>query len=182
MNVRIERDGHLARVVMDRPEAMNAISSQFATELLAAWESLRDERDVWVAILRSSSERAFCVGADLKERRGMDSESWRAQRSLFMRAFRAQYDLELPIIAEVGGYALGGGLELALMCDFIYAGERAELGLPEVKVGIIPGAGGTQNLPRLVGRALAKELIFTGRRLSAREALAVGLVNRVVPN
>ncbi len=179
--VRLEREGHLAAIILDRPQALNAISSQLAAELIEVLAALRDDHDVWVALLRSSSERAFCVGADLKERQGMDLDGWRWQRALFTRMFRALYDLEMPVIAEVAGYCLGGGLELAMLCDFIYAGEQAEFGLPEVRVGIIPGGAGTQSLPRLVGRTLARELIFTGRRISAQEAQRIGLVNRVVP-
>jgi enoyl-CoA hydratase len=167
---------------MDRPDALNAISTGFARELLATATSLADDPEVWVAILRSSSERAFSVGADLKERRELGIEAWRRQRVLFSQTFRALRELPMPAIAQVSGFCLGGGLELALQCDFIYASETAELGLPEARVGLIPGGGGTQLLPRLIGRARAKEMIYSGARVSAAEAYRMGIVNRVVPS
>lgn len=180
--VLLERQGHLAVITLNRPAALNAISTELAEDLLAACHAVQRDDELWLALLRSGSERAFCVGADLKERRAMDLPTWRRQRELFGRAFGALAALEKPIIAVVDGPAVGGGCELALLCDFILAGERAEFGLPEVRLGLIPGGGGTQSLPRRVGRAMAKELIFTGRRIGAQEALRIGLVNRVLPS
>jgi enoyl-CoA hydratase len=178
----LEGRDHLAVLTLNRPEALNAISTELAADLLEACQAYQRDDELWVALLRSGSERAFCVGADLKERRGMDLAAWRRQRELFGRAFGGLAALEKPLIGVVDGLALGGGCEIALLCDFILAGERAEFGLPEVKLGIIPGGGGTQTLARRVGSALAKELIFSGRSLRAEEALRVGLVNRVVPS
>lgn len=179
--VYLEREGRLAWIVLNRPEALNAINNDLARGLLAACVELRADPEVWAVAIRSTSERAFSVGADIKERATFGPEDWRRQRALFVQMFAAVRAIEQPCIAAVDGYALGGGLEIALGADFIVATDRAELGLPEVRLGIIPGGGGTQHLPRRVGTALAKELIFTGRRIGAAEALRIGLVNRVVP-
>lgn len=178
--VLLEAQGHLAIVMLNRPQALNAISSELAGDLVQVCERVQQDDELWLALVRSSSDRAFCVGADLKERRTMDLSAWRRQRELFGRAFGAVSALEKPAIAVVDGLALGGGCEIALLCDFILAGDRAEFGLPEVKLGLIPGGGGTQSLARRVGRAMAKELIFSGRRVGAQEALRLGLVNRIV--
>jgi enoyl-CoA hydratase/carnithine racemase len=159
---------------------MNAINTQMAQELIAACQRIADDDDIWVVTLAAAGDRAFCVGADLKERQHMSVDAWRRQRTIIVRAFKALNSVERPMIAAVDGYALGGGCELALACDFIIAGTGAQFALPEAKVGILPGGGGTQLLPRRVGLAMAKELMFTGRRIDAQEALRIGLVNRVV--
>ncbi|MBI4320489.1 MAG: enoyl-CoA hydratase/isomerase family protein [Chloroflexi bacterium] len=176
----VERDGHIAIVTLNRPEAMNALSSQLIGELEATATTLRDDDDIWVVVLRSASDRAFGVGADLKERKGMSLEAVRAQRRQMVRAFNEWAILPKPVIAAVNGFALGGGLELALAADIVVASEDAQLGLPEVGLAIIPGAGGTQRLPRAVGKMKAKEMIFTGDRIDAKEAERIGLVSRVV--
>ncbi|MFN0072884.1 MAG: enoyl-CoA hydratase/isomerase family protein [Chloroflexota bacterium] len=178
----LEVQNHVASITLNRPDVMNAINTQMARDLVDVCQLIADDQDVWVVTLQAAGDRAFSVGADLKEREHMPVEQWRAQRVLGLRAYRALAAVERPMIAAVDGYALGGGCELALACDFIIAGERAQFALPEARVGIIPGGGGTQLLPRRVGPAMAKELIFTGRRIDATEALRIGLVNRVVPS
>ncbi|MGQ9825641.1 MAG: enoyl-CoA hydratase-related protein [Desulfotomaculales bacterium] len=173
--------GKVAVLSFSRPEAMNALSTQMAREILAALEEMEEDDGVFAAVLTAEGDRAFCVGADLKERKTMSKEEMKKQRALFVRTFSAVAMFPKPLVAAVNGYALGGGCEFALGCDFIVAAENAVFGLPEVGLAIIPGGGGTQLLPRVIGRNRAKELIFTGRRIPAAEALRLGLVNYVVP-
>ena len=177
----VERNQHLVTIYFNRPESLNALNTQMARELAFLLEELAGDPAVWTAILTGKGERAFSAGADLKERRDMGKEEMRRQRELFVKAFKAVATFPKPLIGAVNGYAFGGGFEFALGCDILLASENAQFSLPEVGLGIIPGGGGTQNLPRLVGPALAKELIFTGRRLSAREALDFGIVRRITP-
>lgn len=177
--IKVEKKEHVAIITFNRPEAMNALSTQMAQDLIKALEDLTADREVWVAILTGAGDRSFCVGADLKERKNMSKEEMRIQRALFVRTFQGVSSFPKPIIAAVNGYALGGGCEFAVGCDIILASEKAAFGLPEVALGIIPGGGGTQNLPRLIGRQKAKELIFTGRRLTAQEAVEWGIARRV---
>ncbi|MCL6446616.1 MAG: enoyl-CoA hydratase/isomerase family protein [Armatimonadetes bacterium] len=179
--IKLQKEGHVGILSFNRPRAMNAISTQMARELLAALEELELDDEVFAAVLTAEGDRAFCVGADLKERKDMSKEDMKKQRALFVRAFTAVAAFPKPLVAAVNGYALGGGCEFALGCDFIIASENAAFGLPEVGLAIIPGGGGTQLLPRVIGRNKAKELIFTGRRISAAEACRLGLVNYVVP-
>ena len=179
--VLVERDGHIAHLILNRPESLNAIDNTLGEELGAACDSLAADSDVWVIIFRGAGERAFCAGADLKARRDFTPEQWQAQRELFRRMFKRLRDVPQPMIAAVHGYALGGGTELAMLTDFVVASDDAVFGLTEVSLGIIPGGGGTQSLPRLIGRNRAKELIFSARRIRAAEALELGLVNHVVP-
>jgi enoyl-CoA hydratase/carnithine racemase len=175
----IEKKEHLATLFFNRPESMNALSTLMAKELFAVFSDLATDREVWTVILTGSGEKAFCAGADLKERKDMSLEEMRRQRELFVQAFKTVSIFPKPLIAAVNGYAFGGGFEFALGCDIIYAAENAVFSLPEVGLGIIPAGGGTQNLPRLVPPALAKELIFTGKRLTAREAEELGIVRKV---
>jgi len=179
--VLLERDGHLAHLILNRPQVMNAIDNQLASDLLAACQALAADDATWLVILRGNGERAFCAGADLKARRDFSADDWAFQRALLRRLFKGLRDVPQPMIAAVHGYALGGGTELAMLADFVIASDDAVFGLTEVSLGIIPGGGGTQSLPRLIGRNRAKELIFTARRISAPEAQALGLVNHVVP-
>ncbi|MCL6612037.1 MAG: enoyl-CoA hydratase/isomerase family protein [Peptococcaceae bacterium] len=179
--LKLTREGHIAVLAFNRPEAMNALSTQTARDLLTALEELEQDREVFAAILTAEGDRAFCVGADLKERKTMSREDMKKQRALFVKTFTAVAEFPKPLIAAVNGFALGGGCEFALCCDFIIASEKAAFGLPEVGLAIIPGGGGTQLLPRVIGRNRAKELIFTGRRITAQEAYELGLVNHVVP-
>ncbi len=179
--IRVEVKENVAVITFNRPDALNAISTQLASDVISVMRELADEREVWAAILTAEGEKAFCVGADLKERKNMSKEDMIKQRELFVRAFRAVSEFPKPLIAAVNGFAMGGGFEFALGCDLIYASDNAVLALPEVGLGIIPGGGGTVNLPRLIGKSKAKELIFTGRRLTAAEAEEWGIVSRVVP-
>ncbi len=171
----------VAVLTLNRPQVLNALGVNMCDEVLAALESLRADRGVRALILTGAGDRAFCVGADLKERRGMTEAQVRAHNRKIFRIPLELEQLECPTIAAVNGLALGGGCELALGCDLRIAAEAAELGQPEVTLGIIPAAGGTQRLPRLVGRARAKELIFTGRRIDAQTAERIGLLNAVAP-
>ncbi|MEU6392710.1 enoyl-CoA hydratase-related protein [Streptomyces sp. NPDC046939] len=178
--VRRHEGGTVAEVVLDRPKAMNAVSSEMARSLGAACEALSADRAVRVAVLTSSNERAFCVGADLKERNSFSDAELVRQRPVARAAYTGVLELPMPTIAAVHGFALGGGFELALACDLIVADASVVVGLPEVSVGVIPGGGGTQLLPRRVGAARAAELIFSARRVEAEEAGALGLVDQVV--
>ncbi|MFE5810009.1 MULTISPECIES: enoyl-CoA hydratase/isomerase family protein [unclassified Streptomyces] len=173
-------EGGVAELVLDRPKAMNAVSTAMARAIGAACAELAADRSVRVVVLSSTAERAFCVGADLKERNSLSDAELVRQRPTTRGAYGGVLELPMPTIAAVHGFALGGGFELALACDVIVADETAVVGLPEVSVGVIPGGGGTQLLPRRVGAARAAELIFTARRVEAAEALSLGLVDSVV--
>ncbi|RCK69005.1 enoyl-CoA hydratase [Desertihabitans brevis] len=179
-SVRLEATGveHVGALVMDRPEALNAISTAQA-EALADGCARAARTGLRVLLLTSAVDGVFCVGADLKERRTMDTGQLFAQRPVLQAAFEAVAALPVPTVAVVDGHALGGGLELALRCDLVVAGPRASLGLPEVGVGLVPGGGGTQLLPRRVGLNRALDLVLTGRRVGAEEAERIGLVDRV---
>ncbi len=182
--VRIERHGeggHVAELVLDRPEAMNAVSTAMAHALGRATVLLADDPDVRAVVVTSSHPKAFCVGADLKERNSLTDEELRAQRPLAQAAYRGVLDLPVPAVAAVDGYALGGGFEIALSCDLVVCGEGAVVGLPEVSVGVIPGGGGTQLLTRRVGWSRAARMVFTAQRFTAEEACALGAVDEVVP-
>ncbi|MEU2727530.1 enoyl-CoA hydratase/isomerase family protein [Streptomyces griseoviridis] len=178
--VRRAGDGHVAELVLDRPKAMNAVSSAMARSIAGACAALSRDPGVRVTVLTSTHERAFCVGADLKERNALSDADLLKQRPVARAAYGGVLDLPMPTIAAVHGFALGGGFELALSCDVIVADRSAVVGLPEVSVGVIPGGGGTQLLPRRVGAARAAELIFTARRLDAAEAADLGLVDQLV--
>ncbi|WP_445527066.1 enoyl-CoA hydratase/isomerase family protein [Streptomyces cyslabdanicus] len=178
--VLVRRHGYVAELVLDRPKAMNAVSTDMARSIAAACAALAADRDARVVVLTSSHERAFCVGADLKERNSFSDADLMRQRPVARAAYTGVLELPVPTIAAVHGFALGGGFELALSCDVIVADRTAVVGLPEVSVGVIPGGGGTQLLPRRVGAARAAELIFTARRLEAPEAAELGLVDRLV--
>lgn len=177
--VLVRRHGHVAELVLDRPKAMNAVSSEMARSIGGACRTLAADRDARVVVLTSTHERAFCVGADLKERNSFSDAELVRQRPVARGAYTGVLELPMPTIAAVHGFALGGGFELALSCDLIVADTTAVVGLPEVSVGVIPGGGGTQLLPRRVGAARAAELIFSARRVEAAEALALGLVDQL---
>jgi enoyl-CoA hydratase/carnithine racemase len=177
----LEKKGHFCWVKLNRPDALNALNTQMAKDLLEASQEAALDRDLWVLGLTTTSEKSFGVGADLKERNQMSVADLARQRVLFVRTMNALRAIPQPVIAGVKGFALGGGFEMALAADIIVAGENAQFGLPEVRVGLIPGNGGTQNLPRVVGKMRAKEMIFTGKRISAPEAMVLGIVSRVVP-
>lgn len=168
-------------MTLDRPSALNAISSAVARELAESFRDIAAQRDIWVVVVTAAGERAFCVGADLKERASFSLSDFYENRQHVRSMFEALRGLPQPSIAAVFGFTLGGGFELALSCDLIVAAEGTELGLPEARVGLLPAGGGTQLLTRRIGPARAKELIFTGRRVPADEALAIGLVAQTVP-
>ena len=174
-------EGGVATLTLNRSERYNALGVRIIGELREALEEVEGSGEVRVVILTGAGEKAFCSGADLKERAGMDAdERWAHNRSMVALAGTMARS-QVPTIAALNGLAFGGGLELALACDFRLAADGARFALPEVGLGIIPGAGGTQRLPRLVGPTRAKELILTGRRIDAARALEIGLVSEVVP-
>jgi enoyl-CoA hydratase/carnithine racemase len=173
--------GHIVTVTLNRPDQMNAMNTAMGEDLLACFDGLHRDRDLRVVLLTGAGDRAFCAGGDLKERNEMTDEAWRAQHVVFEQAALRILRCPVPVIAAVEGFALAGGCELAILSDFIVAGETAVFGVPETTLGIFPGIGGTQLLPRILGAPLAKELIFTGRRMKADEARAAGLVNHLVP-
>jgi len=182
MTVEIGRpSAHVAEMIMNRPEAMNALSTDQVRRLGEAAGQLAADDQVSVVIISSALDKAFCVGADLKERRGLDNDDLRRQRPVFQEAFGALRALPVPVIAAVEGFAMGGGCELALCCDLIIASATATFGLPEVGLGLIPGEGGTQLLPRRMGLNRAADLLLTGRRVGAEEALRLGLADLLVP-
>ncbi|MFF8655059.1 enoyl-CoA hydratase/isomerase family protein [Streptomyces huasconensis] len=176
----VRRHGHVAELVLDRPKAMNAVSSEMARSVAAACAALSEDRAARVVVVTSTHDRAFCVGADLKERNSLSDAELLRQRPTSRACYTGVLELPMPTIAAVRGFALGGGFELALSCDVIVADPTAVVGLPEVSVGVIPGGGGTQLLPRRVGAARAAELIFSARRVEAAEARELGLVDLLV--
>lgn len=177
----VEIEDYVCTVTLDRPEAMNSMNGQLVDHLWHTFHSLRHDDDVRVVILTGAGEKAFCAGADLKERRQMSEAETRQRIDDYRGAFGAVDKLPKPTICAINGYAFGGGLEMALACDIRLVAEETKVGLTETKLGIIPGAGGTQRLPRLVGASKAKELIFTGRRLTGRRAAEIGLASEAYP-
>ncbi len=178
-SVLVSRRRTTAIVTFNRPERMNAVSQALAAEVLEAFDALEHDPEVRTIVITGAGDRAFCAGADLKERAGMSDADVRTFLGNLGQMLTRVESMGKPVIAAINGFALGGGLELALACDIRLASETATMGLTEVRLGIIPGGGGTQRLPRLVGVGKAKELIFTGRRVSAEEAEAIGLINEV---
>jgi enoyl-CoA hydratase/carnithine racemase len=177
------RDEHVLLVTLNRPQVLNALNTQMGRDKLDLWTRLAADPGEWrCVVLTGAGERAFCAGADLKERDGMTDAVWRAQHEIFERAFMALMELPLPVIAAVNGAAFGGGLEMALACDFIYAARTARMALSETRLGLMPGGAGTQNLPRAAGERRAKELIFTAEPFDAQQGYEWGIVNRVCDN
>jgi len=178
--VRVEVADGIATIRLDRPK-MNALNAQVQAEIGDAAAHVSGDEAVRAVILYGG-ERVFAAGADIKEMASMGYVEMAAQSTRLQSAFTMVADIPKPVVAAVTGYALGGGLELALCADFRVLGESAKVGQPEILLGVIPGAGGTQRLPRLVGPAKAKDLVFTGRHVGAAEALAIGLADKVVPD
>jgi len=175
-----QRDEHVLVVTLNRPQVLNALNTQMGKDKFDLWTRLAAEPGALrCVVLTGAGERAFCSGGDLKERDGMTDTAWRAQHEIFERAFMALMDLPLPVIAAVNGHAFGGGLEIALCCDFIYAKRSARLALSETRLGLMPGGCGTQNLPRAAGERRAKELILTAQAFEAQQGYDWGVVNRV---
>ena len=180
--VLVERDDRgVVRVTLNRPEARNALSLAVNRRLIEIAEELSGDRSARVVVLTGAGDKAFCAGADLKERKGISAADSGPYIDAISGAINAWANLEQPTVAAVNGFAFGGGMELALACDFRIATSNAQFGLTEVRLGIMPGAGGTQRLPRLIGVARAKDLILRGRRLPATEARELGLVSHVMP-
>jgi enoyl-CoA hydratase/carnithine racemase len=179
--VRLERRGAVGVLVVDRADRRNALSRETLYALGRLGRELVADGSVRAIVVTGEGDKAFCAGADLKERQGMSTDDVRLQVGLYRTELGVLDRSPKPVIAALNGVAFGGGLELALICDLRVAAPHAELALPETTLGIIPGAGGTQRLPRVVGEARAKEMILLGRKLGAAEALSWGLVNRVSP-
>jgi enoyl-CoA hydratase len=175
------RDDHILLLTLNRPEASNALNTRMGLDLVEVFEAFSiDVEDLRAVIITGSGDKAFCAGGDLKERDGMTDASWQAQHAIFERMVRAIMGCPIPLIAAVNGAAYGGGCEIAAASDFVYAAAHARFALTEVTLGIMPGAGGTQNLPRAIGERRAKELILSGLPFTSAQAEAWGLVNRVV--
>ena len=171
---------HVLVVTLNRPEAANAINTQMGRDFLDLWTRLtEDAGDVRCVVLTGAGDKVFCAGGDLKERHGMTREQWVRQHEIFERQYWTLVDLYLPVIAAVNGHAYGGGFEIMLSCDFAYAVTTARFALTEVTLGIMPGTGGTQNLPRAVGERRAKEILMTGKPVSAQQAYEWGVLNAV---
>lgn len=181
MAIDLERRGPIAVVTMNRPEALNAFNGEQLRLLAETFDEIGTDAEIRCVILTGAGERAFAAGADIKEMKDLDGVSGLAFGRAGQRATRSVEELSQPVIAAVNGFALGGGCELALAADIRLASENAVFAQPEVTLGIPPGWGGSQRLPRLVGPGLASELIFTGRRVKSEEALRIGLVNAVYP-
>ena len=175
-----EPQPHTLLVALNRPDAANAMNTQMGLDLLDLFDGLAAApRAYRVVVLTGSGSRAFCAGGDLKERQGMTDQQWQDQHLIFERAIRAVINCPVPVIAAVNGAAFAGGLEISLCCDFIYAAEHARFALTEVTLGIMPGAGGTQSLPRAIDSRRAKEILLTGKPFTAEQAYEWGMVNRL---
>lgn len=177
----LDHDNAIVIVTLNRPERLNAINDMMIDELTTAMRELAQDDRLRAVIITSAGEKAFCSGMDLKDRRDISEAALADQRSRMVEMFAAIRHFPRPLLAAVCGYALGGGLEIALNADFIIAAENASFGLPEVTRGIMPGGGGTQLLPQRIGVARARELIYTGEIINAETALRWGLVNHLVP-
>lgn len=176
-----EKSEGIATITLNRPEALNAFSKEVVTEVLQALEDIRSDESVRVVILTGAGEKAFSAGADIKAMIGMNASKARELSLMGEKLCLALENLEKPVIAALNGYALGGGLEVAMSCDLRIASENSRMGQTEINIGLIPGWGGTQRLTRLVGRTKAKEMVFTGKMIDAKTAEQLGIVNMVVP-
>ncbi|MQY03028.1 enoyl-CoA-hydratase DpgD [Actinomadura macrotermitis] len=184
--VRYDKKDHVARIVLDRPEVLNALDLRTHRELAAVWDDVEADDEIRVAVLTGAGDRAFSVGQDLKERAALDAAgdpgtTFGSRGRPGWPRLTDRFTLTKPVLARVDGYALGGGFELALACDLIVASDRSVFGLPEVMLGLVPGAGGVFRLPRQAPLKAAMGYLLTGRRMSAAQALGLGLVNEVVP-
>ncbi len=171
-------DTHVLLITLNRPQVGNALNTQMGHDLFDLWSRLtEDPADIRCVVLTGAGDKIFCAGGDLKERNGMTKEQWIKQHQLFERMYWTLTDLPLPVIAAVNGHAYAGGFETVLSCDFAYASSNARFALTEVTLGIMPGAGGTQNLPRAIGERKAKEMLMTGQPIDAAKALEWGILN-----
>jgi len=181
-NLLLEIKDGIAVVKINRPKALNALNSETLDELKHAGDEISANKDAWVVIITGEGDKAFIAGADILEMKDMNPYQGMVFSQRGHEAFAAFENMNKPVIAAVNGFALGGGFEVALMCDIIYASDKAKVGFPETTLGIFPGFGGTQRAAKLCGLAKAKELIFTGKMISAQEAYEIGLINKVVPH
>jgi len=180
-NLLLSFEGEIGILMINRPKALNALNIETLKEIQMAIQEVKDHPEIKVLILTGAGEKAFVAGADIAEMKGMNSVEALNFSKMGHLTLGMIQDLQQPVIAAVNGFALGGGTEIAIACDFIYASENARFGLPEVTLGIFPGFGGTQRLPRLIGKGKANEMILTGKTVSAQEAHQMGIVNRVLP-
>ncbi len=181
-NTLYEKSEGIATITINRPKALNALNKQAVQEISARLDDAEKDETVKVIVITGAGERGFCVGLDLKAVKGINAVDGMNLSLLGQRLTKKIEELTKPVIAAINGYALGGGLELAMSCDLRIASENARLGQTELNVGLIPGWGGTQRLPRLVGIGIAKEMIFTGKMIDAKTAEKLGLLNKVVPS
>jgi len=178
--IELQIEGGIATIMLSRPKALNALNFAMVGELEQAVQQVRDDPTVRVVVITGAGEKAFAAGADITEFKGMSAvDAWMFTQRI-QRLYLEIERLAKPVIAAVNGFALGGGCELMMACDIVYASERAKIGQPEVNLGIIPGAGGTQRLSRLIGKQRAKELVLTGDMIGAEEAWNLGLLNKVI--
>jgi len=180
-NVIYEKSEGIAIITINRPDALNALNAETIDEILQCLDDIAKDDNVRAVILTGAGPKAFCAGADIKAMKGMTALDARKLSQMGYKLCKAIENLEKPVIAAINGYALGGGLEVAMACDLRIASEKARMGQTEINIGLIPGWGGTQRLPRLVGKTLAKEMVFTGKMIDAQTAYQRGLVNKVVP-
>ncbi|MFD1037326.1 enoyl-CoA hydratase/isomerase family protein [Virgibacillus byunsanensis] len=173
--------GQISLLKINRPGSMNALNTELALNFIEALDEIEKNKEVRVIVITAEGDKSFCAGGDLKERKGMTEEQWFGQHRIFQEMYRRIRENKRPVLSVVNGFALGGGCELALNGDFIYAVPSAKFGLPEVKLGIIPGVGGTQTIGRFLPRAVALELLLTGDFISSDDALHYGMVNKVAP-
>jgi len=178
-NIIFEVKDGIAIITFNRPEVLNALNNKLLKELSHALDKIAENEDIRVLILTGAGEKSFVAGADIKEISTFDALDAKAFAQTGQSTINKFEKLPIPVIAAVNGFALGGGCEIALACDFIYASENAMFGLPEINLGLIPGLGGTQRLPRLIGKNMSKEMIFTGKMISAAEAEKIEIVNKV---
>jgi enoyl-CoA hydratase len=179
-NLLFQAEAGIATITFNRPKALNALNAELLGELSQALDAIAGDEDIRVLVLTGAGDKSFVAGADITELARSSALQGKQFGAKGQRAVNKLQCLSIPVIAAVNGFALGGGSEIALACDFIYASENARFGLPEITLGIIPGFGGTQRLPRLIGMNKAKEMIFTGKMISAAEAKEIGMVNKVV--
>ena len=180
-NIIYEVNERIATITFNRPKALNALNGALLGELSQALDQIAADENIRVLVLTGAGDKSFVAGADITELATFNSLSAKNFAEIGYDIIRKLQRLPIAVIAAVNGFALGGGTEIAIACDFIYAAENARFGQPEINLGLIPGFGGTQRLPRLIGTNMAKEMIFTGKMISAAEALQIGLANKVVP-
>jgi enoyl-CoA hydratase len=178
-NILVSFEGGVGILAINRPRALNALNTETLKDIQAGIQEAKDHSELKALIVTGSGEKAFVAGADIEEMKRMNSIEALNFSKLGHLTLRMIQDFDRPVIAAVNGYALGGGTEIAIACDFIYASDNARFGFPEVTLGIFPGFGGTQRLPRLIGKGKAKELILTGKMINAQEAYQMGIVNRI---